>query len=771
MRTSFVRLVVGLVVLGLSFGSIVPLQTLAINNTMVLEVSSEWRTTDNTIVTSVLSFDVDNDGTMEIVTGGVAYFVPSALAGGELKIWRRDQCCLTLLDTEVWFYPGPPQGGTQVHSVYVSDIDGDMSNEIITAGYTTINGVVYGELKAFTFSNDQLSAKGNPARWKPVGENAAIFNSVAASDINGDNSIEIVTAGYILSGRSWKAHLGVWHWSSQSSTFVLDANVMWQNANKDTKADSVAIADVNSDTTMDIVTAGYTGSLSHSYKEGEMHIYAYVFNPLFQIYELFLQTSITWRGADNMDTTATDVHIYDLDSDSDLDIVTSGTQHNGQQQEADVTVFDWEPTLQKKAEKHWYSVGYTRTLDVSALNIDDDADVEIVTVGSAAISTARAQIGVFYWSGGSVIYEDTKYDWYTDSHTRALAVDLANVDLDGQVEIITAGDHMTPSQTREPQLRIWNWDAPLSDTWTNKNPTIKPSARDEAEMAYHEAEKVSVLFGGLGTGGNPHLSDTWTYDSSTNTWTNKNPSAPPSARQEFAMVYDCVNEEILLFGGWNGNYLDDTWTYDLTTNTWTQMNPLPKPSARAAYMVSDCKNEVAVLFGGIGLSGPLSDTWVYDFNSGEWTNKNPTNPPGVRDDHKMAFDSCHGVTVLFGGLGGPLYSDTWTYDYPTNTWTNKNPSNPPLARYEHNMVFDSANGVVILFGGDADTMYGDFRSDTWVYDLDTNSWTEMNPTSNPSGRRKHAMTFDTANGVAVLFGGHIGGAPPHSQETWTYDYA
>lgn len=769
MRKVSTRVFVSLILLCLLTGVLVPDLSMAKSDTMVLETSDEWHTDDDTGAFSVHTSDVDNDGRVEIFTGGAAY--SSTLPRGQLRAWRRDYCALDLLDSEVWLSPGPTGGATQVASVFVADIDGG-GNEIITAGYTTVGGAIHGQLKAFTFSNDQLTAKGSSAEWKPTGEDGAYFYSVYAADVDGDSDIDIVTAGSIKSGSAWKAHVGVWHWDSQTSTFVLDDETSWQNANKDTEVRSVAIDDVNGDRTVDIVVAGHTGSQSHSYREGELRVYKYAMSASGKI--LTLQTSITWRGYHNMDTNATGVYIYDLDDDNDLDIVTVGGQYNyvDGKEEADVTIFDWDATLQRTAEKHWYTTGNTYLRGVSALDIDDDSNIEIVTVGLAVkVSTVEAQIGVFYWGGGSTITEDTKHEWYTDGGTHALSVDLRNVDVDSQIEIVTAGDHTISGPTKEAQLRMWNWDAPMIDSWTNKNPTVKPPARQEGELAYHEEEEVSVLFGGLGSSG--HLDDTWVYELATNTWTNKNPSTHPSARQELAMVYDCVNKKILLFGGWDGtNYLDDTWTYDLTANTWAQKSLTTKPPARRAHaMVSDCVNKVAILFGGVDSSGTFSDTWAYNFNSGEWTNKNPSgSKPSARHDHKMAFDSAHGVVVLFGGMGAPS-SDTWTYDYSANTWTNKNPSGTkPSARYEHNMVYDNANCVVILFGGDEDGQTYTFKSDTWVYDLDTNSWSQMNPSSHPSARRKHTMAFDSNSAAVVLFGGQTSGSS-FNQDTWVYQYA
>lgn len=51
----------------------------------------------------------------------------------------------------------------------------------------------------------------------------------------------------------------------------------------------------------------------------------------------------------------------------------------------------------------------------------------------------------------------------------------------------------------------------------------------------------------------------------------------PSPRSGHGMVYDPVNQKVILFGGGNENhiFMNDTWVYDYLTNTWTGMITSP----------------------------------------------------------------------------------------------------------------------------------------------------------------------------------------------------
>ena len=58
----------------------------------------------------------------------------------------------------------------------------------------------------------------------------------------------------------------------------------------------------------------------------------------------------------------------------------------------------------------------------------------------------------------------------------------------------------------------------------------------------------------------------------------------------------------------------------------------------------------------------------------------------------------------------------------------------------------------------------EYRDDTWEYDGDT--WVETSPPVSPGARNQHAMTYDSARGVMVLYGGLD---PSYLGDTWEYD--
>jgi len=137
-----------------------------------------------------------------------------------------------------------------------------------------------------------------------------------------------------------------------------------------------------------------------------------------------------------------------------------------------------------------------------------------------------------------------------------------------------------------------------------------------------------------------------------------------------------------------------------------------------------------------------------------------TSQPMWRTEHAMAYDSARSEIIIFGGKdynSSALLDDTWIWN--GNDWIQKSPNNSPPKRFRHAMTYDSARGVVVLFGGldESSIVFGD----TWEWD--GSSWTQVS-TSGPSPRNNHAMVYDSGRGMIVLFGG-LGG----SGDTWEWN--
>ena len=89
-----------------------------------------------------------------------------------------------------------------------------------------------------------------------------------------------------------------------------------------------------------------------------------------------------------------------------------------------------------------------------------------------------------------------------------------------------------------------------------------PSASYGSGMVYDESVDKVILFGGgfQDISSYTYYGDTWIYDPIANIWSEIFPQQHPTARSSSSMVYDPLNQKIILFGGVDitDNWMDDT---------------------------------------------------------------------------------------------------------------------------------------------------------------------------------------------------------------------
>ncbi len=193
------------------------------------------------------------------------------------------------------------------------------------------------------------------------------------------------------------------------------------------------------------------------------------------------------------------------------------------------------------------------------------------------------------------------------------------------------------------------------------------------------------------------------------------------------------------------------------------------PQSRSFHaMAYDVESDRVILFGGrTSLNNQLGDTWAYDFDANEWTSMDPVAGPSPRAGHAMTYLPGLDRVLLYGGwLGsGPSY-ETWLYDYNTDTWTEVVPAASPTAYAAQAIAYDTGSGQAVLFGGAA-TGAGP-TNETWVYNVTAETWSQMNPATSPSPRERSRLVYVPSSQRMVLFGGYT---PSTDDETWTYDLA
>ena len=181
-----------------------------------------------------------------------------------------------------------------------------------------------------------------------------------------------------------------------------------------------------------------------------------------------------------------------------------------------------------------------------------------------------------------------------------------------------------------------------------------------------------------------------------------------------------------------------------------------------------------------GVRLTFNDTWSYDYNTNTWTNITSATYPANYNFGSVAYDTESDLVIVFGGTngrnayndptGGTYNGETWSFDYNTNTWDNITPSVSPVPRTGVNMAYDSEHDLIILFGGYTHLLRTEIDHETWAFDYNTLSWTELNPDSDLE-RRAYSMAYDSESEKIVLFGGNTGDDPyTFLGDTWVFDY-
>jgi len=162
------------------------------------------------------------------------------------------------------------------------------------------------------------------------------------------------------------------------------------------------------------------------------------------------------------------------------------------------------------------------------------------------------------------------------------------------------------------------------------------------------------------------------------------------------------------------------------------------------------------------LSLPLCTAFV---PAQDWVLRTNPTSPAASTFPRMAYDVARARTVMFGGWNAPLgtivFRDTWEWD--GNNWQNRMPAVSPPERDDHAMSYDLARGVTVLFGGED----FNFNQLTETWEWNGTSWQNRQPATAPPGRLGGPMCYDLARGVTVLFGGVSG--PTDLADTWEWN--
>ena len=229
---------------------------------------------------SVCAYDLDSDGVVEIVTGGCYSDVKNS--SGQICVWHQNGTELSLEDSAEW---------RTVEDGYGMDIAAN-----------------------------------------PMGN--TMVSNLKVGDVDTDGTPEIVAGGFTYDGEKVEAQLTIWNWSNQ--TFTMEESYEW-SSNDITEVKALAIADVDGDEHLDIVTSGFIGVYGGFSDQNTPPEQAQL-----RVWSWNGQTLTLKRGEDwsvGEGVTAWNVATGDVDQDGKVEIVTVGCMYESKMCDPDLRIW------------------------------------------------------------------------------------------------------------------------------------------------------------------------------------------------------------------------------------------------------------------------------------------------------------------------------------------------------------------------------------------------------------------------------------------------
>lgn len=354
----------------------------------------------------------------------------------------------------------------------------------------------------------------------------------------------------------------------------------------------------------------------------------------------------------------------------------------------------------------------------------------------------------------------------------------------------------TPSDNNE--MHALDVSTPGSEAWTTITQTNTPTVR--SYLTHHMVAKSTAtntsdiyLFGGWGSARtNDLVRCTFNVNSpGAITWTTlkaNGAAGSPSIRSGTLMVYDGVNNRLIITCGYNGtSYLSDVWQYSISGGTFTQLSPTgTAPAGRELASVGyDTVNQRLIIMGGWqgSTSNDRNDILQLSIVSGSeaWTQIKSND---AANQGLFAFSS--GATAVDSNrnfmvtttINGYDSTDKYVYAFNLNdTSTTATVYGLTIADYMRARdapayAYNSTSQELLLINGysamddDATISRGEHVSDVWAYDRTSNKWrfALQGPFGIPQCEGGLAV-YDSGNDRVIFFGG-LRGTSQVTNDVW-----
>jgi N-acetylneuraminic acid mutarotase len=294
---------------------------------------------------------------------------------------------------------------------------------------------------------------------------------------------------------------------------------------------------------------------------------------------------------------------------------------------------------------------------------------------------------------------------------------------------------------------------------------FSPAGRARNRVVWNPTKEVFYLYGGE-SGSSSYSDELYEYNPVTNSWRRIGQNGAPLPRCSPVMVYDTVNDLLWIHGGnqgW-GTLFDELWSYDPQTDQWQKKNPGAAPSARSDHAGAfNPIDESIIIWGGYAGDWENVEHTVYVYNistNSWWQQRNYTKRyfnDGVWCPKTESVLFYSGANWYRSGSGHTLVDEFNEYFPNNDTWRNRSTVD---SRIYPILAWDTEGERVIMHSGQNPSTV----NDTYFYDIDTDTW--VRTLDMPISRYTYDGDWDDKNNQFVINGGRSGGAL--QEETYAF---
>ncbi|KAL4006502.1 lactadherin [Sarotherodon galilaeus] len=282
-------------------------------------------------------------------------------------------------------------------------------------------------------------------------------------------------------------------------------------------------------------------------------------------------------------------------------------------------------------------------------------------------------------------------------------------------------------------------------------PLASPSGRWGQTLCPIDAQ-TAILIGGQGARMQFCKDPMWKLCTEDMSWVAAETLAEgptPEARIGHTAIYDPDSRRIFVFGGSkNKKWFNDVHILDTQSWKWTMVEAQGKVPPLAYHSCSMFQGELFVLGGVFPRPNPEPDgcsdsLYIFDPRLSIWYQPIVTgDKPSPRSGHSACVMQERKIYV-FGGWDTPVcYNDMYMLDLGLMEFSAvKTTGNPPSPRSWHGSAVLSDTKFLIHGGYNGNNAL----SDAFIFDIDTNSWTEVSVPELSVPRAGHSIiTMETA---------------------------